>query len=130
MEDNSEQSIIPSALFYDEEGKAHVGRAAFELAAQKGLLPWQSIKRLMGKSASETFKHLPALADNLVRTEDAIPTFHLCGVEKNPITMSADMLKYLREIACNALEQNITQAVITVPAYFDDAARQATRQAA
>ena len=130
LEDANDLSIIPSALFYDEAGKAHVGRAAFELAAQKGLLPWQSIKRLMGKSAAETLKHLPALADNLVRTEDAIPTFHLCGVEKNPITMSADILKYLREIACVALEQNITQAVITVPAYFDDAARQATRQAA
>ena len=130
LEDNSGQSIIPSALFYDEAGGANVGTSAFELAARQGLLPWQSIKRLMGKSASETLKHLPALADNLVRTEDAIPTFHLCGVEKNPITMSADILKYLREIACNALEQNITQAVITVPAYFDDAARQATRQAA
>jgi molecular chaperone HscA len=130
LENAAGETIIPSALFYDEAGLAHVGKAAFKAAHAKGMFPWQSIKRLMGKSAAEARAHLPVIADNLVSSDDAIPTFSLCGVEKNPITMSADILSHLREIASEALQQNVTKAVITVPAYFDDAARLATTQAA
>jgi molecular chaperone HscA len=130
LPDSTGNTIIPSALFYDEEGNAFVGKHAFEAAAKQGMYPWQSIKRLMGKSAAETVSHLPVLADTLIDNASALPTFRLCGVEKNPITMSADILTHLRHLASDALEDAITQAVITVPAYFDDAARHATRQAA
>ncbi len=129
LENMAGESIIPSALFY-EGAHTHVGKAAFIHAAQAETLPWQSIKRIMGKSADEAASHLPMLESHLISSGNDIPTFNLRGIEKNPITMSADILAHLRQIACDALEQNITQAVITVPAYFDDAARHATRQAA
>jgi molecular chaperone HscA len=130
LENEQGETIIPSALFYDEDGRVSVGKDAFSAAKAQGMFPWQSIKRLMGKSALEAKSHLPVLSNNLVSSNDAIPTFRLCGVEKNPITMSADILSHLREIASSALQQNVTKAVITVPAYFDDAARLATTQAA
>ncbi len=155
LEDANGDSIIPSALFYDANGEANVGKSAFVLAADAKMLPWQSIKRLMGKNADETANYLPMLKDYLISTGDNIPTFSLPNatsshtsllrassspatsshveqksITKNPITMSADILAHLRQIACDVLAQNITQAVITVPAYFDDAARHATRQAA
>jgi molecular chaperone HscA len=128
LEDGEHQSIIPSAVYY-VNGESHVGRAAFAAAASAGAYPLQSIKRLMGKNAVEAAEHFPYL-EALSPNHPDMPTFLLDGREHTPITISADILRHLRNIAEVALATRITKAVITVPAYFDDAARQATRQAA
>jgi molecular chaperone HscA len=129
LEDASGASIIPSALHFSG-GETQVGRAAFECARAHHAHPMQSIKRLMGKSAAEARDALPQWREAMADSPSGTPTFLLDGKEHTPVTLSADILRHLRDVAERALGVRIMKAVITVPAYFDDAARHATRQAA
>jgi molecular chaperone HscA len=92
-----------------------------------------SVKRLMGKTARDindlvkiwpfTFTTKQTYPDQLVQVD-------LGGVITNPIELSAQILKHLKQVAEKYLHQPVTKAVITVPAFFDEAGRQATKQAA
>jgi molecular chaperone HscA len=124
IEDAQGRNIIPSVVAY-AEGKAHVGMAA------KTITPAiHSIKRWMGKNAAEAAASHPHLRPYLKNETDDVPTLVLDGREHTPISISADILSHMKVLAETALGEAVTQAVITVPAYFDDAARHATRQAA
>lgn len=101
--DATGRTIIPSIVHYAND-KVMVGH---EAAQQPDAI--RSIKRKM---------------------HAAEQTLTVCGARKTPIEISADILKALRLRAERFLEQDVTQAVITVPAYFDDAARVATKDAA
>lgn len=112
--------LIPSVVVYHGEHDVVGTRAQ----CQEGAIA--SIKRLMGMS------EIPADLKNsypLVSSDSGI--FLKCGdLLKTPIEISADILKYAKKVAQDAFEQPITEAVITVPAYFDEAARQETKEAA
>ena len=129
LEDAQSRSIVPSAL-YAHEGMIAVGHQAFELAASQNDHPLQSVKRMMGKSASEAKAAFPALATYILSDDNHLPELMLNGEKYNPINLSSHILKHLKMIADKALDTYVNQAVITVPAYFDDAARHATQQAA
>ncbi len=126
IEDKQANSVIPSIVRYQKESVA-VGHDA-QLSLE-GIV-FESIKRLMGRSSGEVHTIAPHLLDNLVSSHNDVPTFDVYGKKRTPIDISADILRYLVLFASDALNQEITQAVITVPAYFDDAARHATQQAA
>ena len=90
-----------------------------------------SIKRLMGITAKEVEKVAPQLTELLTnKGEDAIPRLKWQGNAVTPIELSAKILASLKAIAEERLGEDVNQAVITVPAYFDDAARTATKDAA
>ena len=99
-------ALVPSVVHYDEDGKATVGYAAKALWEKGDARTVASIKRPMGNAA----------------------TPHAIG--KTPVEISADILREMKHIAQRALGGEVTRAVITVPAYFDDTARQATKDAA
>lgn len=121
------QVLHPSVVAYPESGGVVVGQAAQDL---REALPLASIKRLIGKRAAD-FSDATALPFILANAgEDALPKVHTPQGEKTAIAVSADVLRHLKKIAEANLGRAVTRAVITVPAYFDETARQATKQAA
>ncbi len=114
--------LIPSVVSYQDQ-EVTVGVEA--LAHSSSV---RSIKRLMGLSKAP---HEIANLYPLIGSQDqTIIRLMLENKVKTPIEISADILGYLKEMAEHYLDAEVTQAVITVPAYFDEAARQATKEAA
>jgi len=103
------RALLPSVVAYGKDGKIIVGEAAKNLVDDKNFTVIFSIKRRMGDAASR----LEVWNSNLT-----------------PVEISAEILKALKIRAEKALGHEVTQGVITVPAYFDDAARSATKDAA
>lgn len=126
IEDAMGRSIIPSVVQYRQE--VLVGHEAREGQEQHIV---SSIKRLMGRSADEARHLMPHLSDRLEQSEsDSVPRVRVGGQRKTPTEISADILRHLRSVAEKVLGKDVARAVITVPAYFDDAARAATKDAA
>lgn len=124
-------SIIPSVVAYQQDGTVLVGQEAREafLAGAKDAVA--SIKRIMGRGVPEAKQLMPYLAESMGQVEeDSVPRLFTCQGAKTPVEISGDILKHLKAIAEEALGKEVREAVITVPAYFDDAARLATRDAA
>ena len=124
FDDASGASIIPSIVDYST-GEAIVGGKA--VAGKRSI---SSIKRLMGKSYAEAVELMPHMADLLVEGEGGIARIKTANGDKNIVEISADILRHMKQIAENQLDEEVRQAVITVPAYFDDGARAATKDAA
>ncbi|OOR87755.1 Fe-S protein assembly chaperone HscA [Moraxella caviae] len=119
--------LLPSVVYYGEQAdKPIVGKAA--LAFDDPANTIISTKRFMGRAKSDIkFSHPYALAGD----DATMPTFVTAQGEKSPVETSAHILAHLYNHAKAALPQDsIAGAVITVPAYFDDAQRQATKDAA
>ncbi len=118
ISDEQGRSLIPSVVSYENLGR-RVGHEAGEGAVR-------SIKRLMGKSSSDAVvKDFP----NVIAASS--PLALQCGPQHlSPEEISADILAHLKHMAEAALGHNVDAAVITVPAYFDDAQRLATKRAA
>ena len=124
--EDGESAIIPSVVSYDAEGKAKVGAAARENYRAGDASTVASIKRLMGRGVEDAQK-LPFALDESTK---GMARLKIGEASKTPVEISADILRHLKQLAEAALETEVGQAVITVPAYFDDAARQATKDAA
>ncbi len=119
--------LVPSVVHYAENGQVTVGKAARALLAGDGVHVVASVKRLMGRSGADA-KAL-AFPYPLAGDEGAV-RFTVGKRALTPAEVSADILRHMKAIAETALGQEVARAVITVPAYFDDAARQATKDAA
>jgi molecular chaperone HscA len=122
-------SLIPSAVAY-KDSEILVGQPALDLLETHPETVVCSVKRLIGKGYADIdpdFQGLHFLpsTDNTDAVRFQIGTYLL-----NPVLVSADILRSLKLHAENALKTSVSQAVITVPAYFSEAARTATRQAA
>lgn len=118
-------AIIPSVVHYEAE-HVTVGHEARRAQAEGEADVISSVKRLMGKAASEVEQ-----SEYAVDAEQAgLVRLKLAQRSVTPVEVSAEVLKHLRQLAQDALGRDVTQAVITVPAYFDDAARAATKDAA
>lgn len=129
IETNEGRSVIPSVVAFSETGVL-VGHAAREKLHAGDTQAVASIKRLMGRAASEVAHLAPPLVQALQSTGEAVPLLALGGRTRTPMEISAEILRYLKHLAEESLGSEITQAVITVPAYFDDGARLATKDAA
>lgn len=122
-------AIIPSIVQYGPSGVS-VGYEAKRAYAEGEAGVIASIKRLMGKSAAEVDRVAGQVAYDVDADQQGLVRLNVAGRLLTPVEISADILKYLRALAADALGRDVRRAVITVPAYFDDAARMATKDAA
>ena len=134
LADENGALLLPSVVHYqltgDEDNLAPqtvVGHKALDVAVSDPTITLISVKRFMGRSKNDIRFDHPYV---LVGQTDEMPAFMTAQGRKTPIEVSADILKVLRIRAEKALGGELIGAVITVPAYFDEAQRQATREAA
>lgn len=129
LADNQGRYLLPSVVNYQASGLT-VGYDARQNAAQDPVNTVSSVKRMMGRSLSDIQARYPHLPYQLQASENGLPMIQTAGGLLNPIRVSADILKALAERATEALAGELDGVVITVPAYFDDAQRQGTKDAA
>jgi molecular chaperone HscA len=120
--------MVPSVVQYLTD-KVVVGKAAIAAAVADPHNCIFSIKRLMGRGYAETIAQVQQLPYVLVDQQGLVAIDTAQGV-KNPVEVSAEILATLADTASQTLGGELTGVVITVPAYFDDAQRQATKDAA
>ena len=120
--------ILPSAVRYAAAG-VEVGAGAKAAAAQDPFNTILSVKRLMGRGIADVKQLGEQLPYRFVAGESEMPFIDTAAGRKSPVEVSADILRVLRERAEATLGGELVGAVITVPAYFDDAQRQATKDA-
>jgi molecular chaperone HscA len=126
--DHEGRTLLPSVVRYLADGEVEVGQVARDAAPQDPHNAIVSVKRLMGRGQNEVRQmHLPY---EFAETESAVPRIHTVAGDVSPVEVSAEILKALRQRAEETLGGELVGAVITVPAYFDDAQRQATKDAA
>lgn len=122
------RAVIPSIVQYDRN-HIKVGREAQDAYAEGETGVIASVKRLMGKSAGDVTDIAGHAAYELAEG-DGLVRIVVDKKQVTPVEVSAEILKHVRAVAADALGRDVTKAVITVPAYFDDAARAATKDAA
>ncbi|MEL4015225.1 Fe-S protein assembly chaperone HscA [Dryocola clanedunensis] len=129
LADREGRHLLPSVVHYQQVG-LNVGWDARAQAAADPANTISSVKRLMGRSLSDIQARYPHLPYKLQASENGLPMIATPAGLLNPIRISADILKALSLRATEALEGELDGVVITVPAYFDDAQRQGTKDAA
>jgi molecular chaperone HscA len=130
LQEHNTSSLVPSIVHFDESGNVIVGEEAKEYLETDPQNTIFSAKRLMGKSYKDikenagffTYKVIDDDTDSLVKVQVGDKFY-------SPIDLSSFILKELKQRAEHILKTPVTKAVITVPAYFNDAQRQATRDA-
>ncbi|MBL9032084.1 MAG: Fe-S protein assembly chaperone HscA [Phycisphaerae bacterium] len=131
LPDAQGRPLLPSVVRYQPGLPPIVGEDARAHAADFPGWTISSVKRLMGRGRADAEADLPFLPYRVAEGEHATARVALPdGRVLTPQEVSADILRALRDQAAAALGQPVSRAVITVPAYFDDAQRQATRDAA
>ena len=123
------ERLIPSVVAYEAEKKI-VGKAAKENASGDPLNTLMSIKRLMGKGLADVQADEQGFPYEFDKTKTATPYIKTTAGYKTPVDVSADILSALAGLGRDALGGDLEGVVITVPAYFDEAQRQATKDAA
>ncbi|MGU3413883.1 Fe-S protein assembly chaperone HscA [Enterobacteriaceae bacterium C34A] len=129
LADHQGRHLLPSVVHYQTQGH-EVGYEARANAAQDPVNTISSVKRLMGRSLADVQARYPHLPYQFQASENGLPMLATNGGLLNPIRISADILKALAARATEALAGELDGVVITVPAYFDDAQRQGTKDAA
>ena len=129
LADAAGQVILPSAVRYHAD-RVEVGEVAKTAASSDPLNTVLSVKRLMGRGLADVKQLGEQLPYRFVGGESHMPFIETVQGPKSPVEVSADILKVLRQRAEATLGGELVGAVITVPAYFDDSQRQATKDAA
>jgi len=119
----------PSVIAFVEGGEIKVGDPAKRQAVTNPTKTIASIKRFMGEKFSEVEKELKNVAYKVVKGDNDTPRVDIDGRLYTPQELSAMTLQKMKKTAEDYLGQTVTEAVITVPAYFNDAQRQATKEA-
>jgi len=127
LSDEQGRALLPSVVSYPKDESPIVGYDARDAALKNPLETIVSVKRLMGRTRDEALA-LGHDADRL-HQDGTVLRIDAGGEKRSPVEVSADILRSLRDRARAALDMEVKKAVITVPAYFDDAQRQATKQA-
>jgi len=122
-------NLVPSVVYFDENKEVLVGNPAKEKMVEKPKNTIFSIKRFMGKGMADVRDDLALLPFEVSAESDSIIRLKVFGREYTPPHISSFILRELKRNAEAALGEEITNAVITVPAYFNDAQRQATKDA-
>ena len=120
--------LLPSVVRYGKDGAVEVGYEAQRLQSQDAKNTIVSVKRFMGRGKAD-IANIEAIPYDFVEAPGMVRLRTVAG-EKSPVEVSAEILKTLRARAEASLGGDLVGAVITVPAYFDDAQRQATKDAA
>ncbi|WP_457328812.1 Fe-S protein assembly chaperone HscA [Rhizobacter sp. P5_C2] len=128
LPDETGHVILPSAVRYLPEGRREIGHAALAQAAIDPANTIVSVKRFMGRGLRD-IAHVEKLPYDFVDAPGMVQLRTIDGV-KSPVEVSAEILATLRYRAEDTFADDLFGAVITVPAYFDDAQRQATKDAA
>lgn len=127
--DEQERALVPSVVHYAENQKI-VGVEAFAKAALDPQNTVISAKRLIGRSLADVEQRYSNLPYQFSATENGLPLIQTAQGSKSPVEVSADILSHLAQFAQQRLAGELSGVVITVPAYFDDAQRQSTKDAA
>lgn len=127
--DEKEKALVPSVVHYAENEKT-VGVEGFDFAAVDPQNTVISAKRLIGRSLADVQKRYPDLPYQFVASDNGLPLIQTKQGNKSPVEVSADILTHLNRFAEQRLAGELSGVVITVPAYFDDAQRQSTKDAA
>ncbi|MEJ2479577.1 MAG: Fe-S protein assembly chaperone HscA [Acidihalobacter sp.] len=130
LADEEGRHILPSVVRYSSADAPEVGHAAKSAAAEDPLNTLASIKRLMGRGAADLKTLAGHVPYDFAPTESGVPRIRTAAGEVTPVEVSAEILSALKRRAEASLGGELNGAVITVPAYFDDAQRQATKDAA
>ena len=128
LSDEEGRSLLPSIVRYLDNGHAHIGHKARAHQTTDPKNTIVSVKRFMGRGLKD-IAHAENLPYDFVEGEGMVQLNTVAGV-KSPVEISAQILATLRQRAEDSLGDDLVGAVITVPAYFDDAQRQATKDAA
>ena len=127
---NSEgKRTTPSVVAFVENGERKVGDPAKRQAITNPEKTISSIKRFMGNSFDEVKKETSRVPYKVVKGDNNTPRVEIDGRNYTPQELSAMILQKMKKTAEDFLGQEVTEAVITVPAYFNDAQRQATKEA-
>ncbi|MNG70461.1 Chaperone protein HscA [compost metagenome] len=129
LADAEGRDLLPSVVHYQAD-TLRVGWDARQQAAQDPANTISSVKRMMGRSLADVLARYPNLPYQFQASDNGLPMMLTAAGAVNPVGVSADILRALAERAKTALEGDLDGVVITVPAYFDDAQRQGTKDAA
>ena len=127
---NSEgKRTTPSIVAFVENGERKIGDPAKRQAITNPKKTVYSIKRLMGESFDQCAREVGRVTYDVVRGDNNTPRVQIDDRKYSPQEISAMVLQKMKKTAEDYLGQEVTEAVITVPAYFNDAQRQATKEA-
>ncbi|TOQ88905.1 Fe-S protein assembly chaperone HscA [Vibrio parahaemolyticus] len=129
LNDEQGRSILPSVVNYSAESTVvgYDAKAKAEFEPENTII---SVKRLIGRSLKDIQSRYPSLPYRFKESDNGLPVLQTAQGDKNPIEVSADILKALGKRAEETLGGDLAGVVITVPAYFDDAQRAGTKDAA
>lgn len=123
-----EKALLPSVVRYLPGGRTQAGYEALEHAVEDPKNTIVSVKRFMGRGIKD-IAHVESMPYDFIDEPGMLKIRTVAG-DKSPVEVSAEILARLRQLAEDRLLDDVAGAVITVPAYFDDAQRQATKDAA
>jgi Fe-S protein assembly chaperone HscA len=123
------RSMVPSVVAVNADGAIEVGDAARQILLREPDRAVYSVKRLMGRGLADVGEEIRLFPFRIAPNSDQVIRLEVGGKVLTPPEVSAEVLRTLKRQAEEYLGEPVTKAVITVPAYFNDAQRQATRDA-
>ena len=130
INDTGKGVLVPSVVHFNAQGDAQVGNEAKEFLITDPSNTIFSVKRLLGRSYKDVASHKDIFSYKIIDDDtDSLVKIKAGDRFYTPIELSAEILKELKARAEHALKTPVNRAVITVPAYFNDSQRQATRDA-
>lgn len=126
---NEGERTTPSVVAFTDGGERKIGNPAKRQAITNPQNTVFSIKRFMGETYEQVQKEIARVPYKVVRCENNTPRVDINGKLYSPQEISAMILQKMKKTAEDYLRQEVTEAVITVPAYFSDSQRQATKEA-
>ncbi|MGB4845849.1 MAG: Fe-S protein assembly chaperone HscA [Ferruginibacter sp.] len=129
LKEHNSKSLVPSVIHFAGDKNVIVGEEAKQYLVSDPANTVFSAKRLMGKTYNDVKNNSGTLAYRIIDAEDKLVKVQVGNVFYSPVDLSSLILKELKKQAEHILKTPVSKAVITVPAYFNDAQRQATRDA-
>lgn len=129
LPDTKGRCLLPSVVHYFPSGPPEVGYAAKSVQVEDPLNTISSVKRYMGRGLADICKGCSQLPYHFADVDSTVPRIETVAGNVSPIEVSAEILKSLKLRAEQSLGGELSGVVVTVPAYFDDAQRQATKDA-
>ena len=130
LRDADGKALIPSVVQFRDDDEIAVGRAARDRALELPARTVHSVKRLIGRAGADIDREAGRLPYPVVRGDRDLARVRIDGRDWSPEEISAQILSHVKQRAEQALGKVIEEVVVTVPAYFDDAQRHATKHAA
>jgi molecular chaperone HscA len=128
-DEKGKSSLVPSVVYFGENNDIIVGDLAKQNLITEASRTIYSVKRLLGKSYDDLEDYSKNLAYDIIDQEDQLVKVRIGDSFFSPVELSAEILKHLKTRVERHLGEEVSKAVITVPAYFNDSQRQATRDA-